>query len=332
MKGGFFSYIHLMVLFTAISAASLNMEAADEALEGGYGRYEVFSGELRTMLPTVVADFVERYLYERVNLEENADAMKRRMAFDEVKCSFPMEVSYFERLKAADGLSVVIDDAKVYDISWSSNGTTIGDMSFPASFNLLLFTNQVDSFKDLIGRLQARASNRSAGKTAFVGHEPDSRSSAYKRSRASFYLGHLDSNTYHDSITGRPIWTRIYPGESLANLFVYEKPVADVVAVVEVVAYSGEQTKVELPVYELRTVMEEMGCEPYFGVSEMTEPDGELEALVVYHNPDLQYLHKMEVRADRSELWETQGNPRIHIKMNPYIKLHNLTNLWGDKK
>ena len=322
----------MIVLISVFSATSRNMEAADKALEEGQGSYEVFSAELRTMLPPVVADFVERYLYERVNLEKNADAMKRRMAFDEVKCSFPIETSYFERLKAADGLSVVIDNAKGYDISWSSNGATIGDMSFPASFNLLLFTNQVDSFKDLIGRLQARASNLSAGKTAFVGHEPDSRSSAYKRSRASFYLGNLDSNTYHDSITGRPIWTRLYPGESLANLFVYERPVADVVAVVEVVAYSGERTKVELPVCELRAIMEEMGCEPYFGVSEMNEADGKFEAMAVYHNPDLQYLHKLEVKADRSELWDTQGKPRIHIKMNPYIKLHNLTNLWGDKK
>lgn len=316
----------------AISAASHSVEAADKAMGGGQGTYEVFSPELRTMLPPVVADFVERYLYDRVNLDEDAYVAKRRMEFDEVKCSFPIDVSFFGLLKAADGLSVVIDEAKVYNISWVSNGSNIGEMSFPASFDLLLFTNQVDSFKDLIARLKARSSGRSAVKRAFVGHEPASGSSAYRRNRASFYLGHLDSNTYHDSITGRPIWTRIYPGESLANLFVYEKPVADVMALVEVVDYTGDRTKVELPVCELRTVMEEMECEPYFGVSEMNEADGEIEALVVYHNPDLQYLHKMEVKANSSELWETDGKPRIHIKMHPYIKLHNLTNLWGDKK
>lgn len=332
MKGRFFSYLHFLVLFAVISAVSLTGEAADKANGGGQGAYEVFPGEFRTMLSPVVADFVERYLYERVNLDEDKDATKRRMEFDEVKCSFPMQVSSFEMLKVADGLSVVIDNAKVYNISWFSNGNNVGEMSFPASFDLLLFTNQIDSYKDLVSRLRARTGGITSVRPNFVGCVPGKSSKAYRRHGPSFYLGHLEANTYLDSISGRPLWTVDYPVESLANLFVYERPVADVVASVELVAYNGDLFNIEIPVCELRTIMEDMGCDAYFGVSEIDEKSGEMEALAIFHNPDLQYLHKLEIKAVTSVLWNQDEVPRILIKMNPYIKLHNLTNLWGEKK
>lgn len=316
----------------ALTVISVRAEMTANAVKSQVAGNVVFTDELRTMLPPVVADFVEKYLYERVFLDKNEEETRRRMAFDEVSCSFPLKEASINQLQNADGLSVLLEQGKKYTITWSSDGENIGEISFPASFNLLLFTNQVESYKDLVSRLNYRANNKSGVKINYVRHRSDSVSSAYRRNGTSFYLGHLESHTYHDSISGRPIWTREFPAESLANLFVFEKPVAEVTAIVEVLAYNGDKTSIHIPVQQLRELLEEMGCDPYFGVSEVKEETGEIDALVVYHNPDLQYLHKLEVKADPSKVWQEDGVAMITIKLTPYIKLHNLKNLWGEKK
>lgn len=321
----------LITLLCASFIALTSLTAHADEKKNVHGKYELFTEQLRPMLSPVIANFIERYLYERVNLDADANEAQRKMNFDEVKCTFPLQNAELEKLKTADGLSVIIDKGKVYTVSWYSGENLIGEITFPVSYNLITFTDKIKSYNDLVARLRQSTKRSNSSVPTFVGTEPASNSATFKHQGAEFYLGHLEANTYLDSITGRPLWTAQYPAESLANLFVYERPVADVTATVATVAYNGKSEDIDIPLHKLREIMNETGCSPYFGVSEINNKTGEIEALVVYHNPDLAYLHKMEVTLNPNNVWGKDGKPYIHIRLMPYIKLHNLTNLWGER-
>lgn len=318
-----------LLCLSILTVATLTATAAERIDD--HRKYELFTEQLRPMLSPVIADFIERYLYERMNLDADSGEAQRKMNFDEVRCSFPLQNAELEKLKTADGLSVLIDKGKVYTVSWYAGEDIIGEMTFPISYNLIAFTDQVKSYKDLVARMRHSAQSNDNSVPTFVGTEPAPSSASFKRQGAEFYLGHLEANTYLDSITGRPLWTAHYPAESLANLFVYERPVADVMVSVASVAYDGTTEEVEIPLHKLREIMNESGCSPYFGVSEIDPATGEIEALVVYHNADLAYLHKMEVSFNPDKVWGKEGIPHLSIRLMPYIKLHNLTNLWGER-
>jgi len=312
----------LLMIFT------LNAYSEDNVFSG---RYNLFVGDLRSMIPPVLSDFVERYVYERINNDANESETLRRMDFDEVSSTFKMNNSSISRLAKADGICFSLERGKTYTVQWMSGESIIGQLTFPASFNLIMFTNQVKSCADLVNRIKDAAKNSCKYEVSFVGVVPEKTKRPFKRIGNTFYLQHLNSDTYHDSISGHPIWTQEYPSESLANLFVHDRDVADVKAKIEVVAYDGKNTSIVVPVYMLRRFMKELNCDSYFGISELDIKNGKVEALVAYHNPDLAYIHRLEITAKFSELWEADSDAYLEIRLTPYIKLHNLTNLWGDK-
>lgn len=313
-----------------VSAMSFTARAADD--DAGMRSLGLFNEDLRQMLPPVISDFAERYLYERLNLDSDIAETNRKMKFDEVECTFSVTVANMEKLKKADGLSLDLERGKSYRIRWFSGEEEMGSMKFPASYNLIRFTDQVKSYRQLVETLKELAKEERDSSINFCGIRPDRVTNPFKRSGPTFYLRHLESSTYLDSITGRPLWTPEYPAESLANLFVSAYPVADIMAEIGIVAYDGKTETVRLPLHRWNALMSQTECLPYFGISEMHEGSGEVEALAVYHNADLSYIHKMEITANPDTVWDTETPATIKIRLTPYIKLHNLKDLWGQKK
>lgn len=298
------------------------------------GRCVMFSDPVRLMLPPVIADFVERYAFERIYADESPAEARRRMAFDEVSLSLPMSEPTAEMLRQCDGIAIMNDRGASYSLTWFDGEKEAAAMQFPASYNLLMFTDQVRSHANLVKRLRESARYAEGLERRYIGVGGDSIASPFRKRGSEFYLGHLASHTYADSISGRPVWTPLFAAESLANLFLCERPVAPVTANLDVKAYDMTETHVELPVSELLKFMADEDCTLYFGVSSIDSDSGMIEAVVVAHNPELAYIHKMTVMADPEILWGSKesSRPALDVKLTPYIKLHNLTNLWGDKK
>ncbi len=322
-----------MAAMSVIMAVAGSTAAADTRVcAAPVARHNVFTPALKTMLPPEIVDFVERYLYQRLFEDQDRTATLRRLDFDEVSFTFPLDTCGVRRLSEADGLAYLLDRGRTYRISWYKGDEMIGEMSFPASFNLILFTNQKESYSDLCALLQRLSQESGTESTRFVGTDMHPEDEPIHRKGIEFYLGHLTSDTYLDSSTGRPVWSREYPAESLANLFIDRRPVADVSASVAVKAYNGDSTVVRLPFRRVRELMDSTGCHPYFGVSEVDGKTGRISMVAVYHNPTVAYLHKMEVSALPEELWSGSGTPTLEISLIPYIKLHNLDDLWGRKQ
>lgn len=322
-------FIISLTMLLIVPAMSSTAYAEDDF--AGMQRTGLFNDDLRLMLPPMISVFAERYLYERLNLDSDKAETVRKMKFDEVECSFAVTRPNIEMLRKADGLSLDLERGKTYRIRWFAGEEELGSMKFPASYNLIRFTDQVKSYREMVETLKKLAKAETRGDIHFSGVCPDRVVNPFKRMGSTFYLRHLEASTYLDSITGRPLWTAEYPAESLANLFVSDRPVADIMAEIGIVAYDGKVETVSLPLHRWNALMSQTECQPYFGVSEMHEDTGVVEALTVYHNADLAYIHKMEITADPAILWSSSTPATVRIRLTPYIKLHNLKNLWGQK-
>lgn len=322
----------------AVAVVSVTAKADKPALPlmqevgGARGRVTAFSDATRLMVPTVVADFVECYLHDRLHSDPNAAETKRRMDFDEVVCSFPLTPSSVTSLKDANGLSVFFEKGRKYGITWYAGEKEVGSMTFPASYNLIMFTDLQESSANLVARLKRLAAENAGAEVTTIGIAPEKVANPFMRRGAEFQLGHLAAHTYLDSVSGRPLWTAEYPSESLANAFVSPRAVAEVLADVEMKTFDGSTTIPAMPLHLLNDFFAIEGCTPYFGVADIDKATGKVEALVSLHNPELAYMHKLEVEADPAELWPANGKAKVKIVFTPFIKLHNLTNLWGDRK
>lgn len=326
------AYLRQTILTYVFLAAAITAAAGNVPSPAPVEKCDLFTTELKQMLPPEISDFVERYLHQRLYTDKDAAETRRRLDFDEVECSFPLTPSSVDALREADGMSILLERGRRYRISWLRGVQTIGEMGFPASFNLILFTNQKKSYEWLCARLRELAGQKRDEAIRYVGHRPDGRRKPFCRPGVEFYLGHLTSDIYLDSVSGRPVWSEEFAPQSLANLFVDPRPVADIDAEVSVKSYTGDIETIRLPFSTLRGFLEESGTHPYFGVSSGPDASGAFEAVAVYHNPTVAYLHKMELTVRPGELWRGDGaRPAVSIELMPYIKLHNLDDLWGEK-
>lgn len=284
---------------------------------------DFFSPQTRLALPEAIRTFVNRYLSERIDGSE-ADNV-RRMEFDEVEVTFPLTETMAQTLAAANGLSMSLHDGKRYSIVWTADSVAIGAMSFPASYSLIHATTQTESFKTLANKLNSRA-ERPGSNVRAVATNIDS-ALMRRRPGEEFILGHLTSNTYIDAATTLPVWSKNLAAESLANLFIVDD-MPQVGIDLTMVNYNLDSLLIATNSSSLTYLLGAAeGCAPYFGIAAEHADRRELRAVVVYHNPLYAYIHLLELTASTDELFADK--PRIKASLRPYVKLHNLTELWG---
>ncbi len=306
--------LHIVVtLFMLLGAASA---AAVER--------EFFSPQTRMALPAPIRSFVNRYLSERI--EGAAADNARRMEFDEVEVTFPLTEETAAELLGADGLSMSLHDGKRYSIVWMRDSIAAGAMSFPASYSLIHGTSQNESFKSLAGKLCSNV-REAGGKVRPVAEKVDSLS-VRCRPGEEFILGHMTSDTYIDAVSALPIWSAEQVEESLANLFELDN-MPEVSIDLTMISYGLDSLKIVSTSSSLAYLLgSSEGCTPFFGIASKGD-NGRIDATIVYHNPLYAYLHLLEVTAEPEELFCEW--PRLTATLRPYVKLHNLTSLWGEK-
>lgn len=290
---------------------------------------DFFNLNLSAALPAEFRDFANRYLSERIYGNEKAEESARRMKFDEVELSIPLNPSSRDLLSRADGLALHLQNGRRYTITWVTNGVETATMSFPASYNLIRGTTQPESFRRLAERLSkhyAIVASNDTLKTRPT-ERPDSANLRCKTG-TEFYWGHLNSNTFIDAISARPVWSKEFPQQSLANMFLLEE-MPDAYVELSMINYNLDSIAINTTLHSLAYLLGTAeSCKPYFGITETDPQDGTIHAVVFYHNPTYAYLHKLEITASPKALFESD-NPHIRASLQPYIKLHNLKELWG---
>lgn len=297
---------------------------------GGINARTFIPAMLDGAIPAEFRTFVDRYLTAALDDgRDSAEKVARRMSFDEVTTSFPVTEEGTTELAEANGLTFTLNSGKRYSIGWIKDSVLIAEMSFPASYNLIHGTTQPESFSKLADQLRDNIRvTADARKTS----APDSATIVCREGR-EFYLGHLDNDIWIDAVDARPVWTPKFPSESITNLFCVDN-MPDVAVDLQMVNYDMQTTAIATSAASLRYILgTDEECAVYSGIESVGD-DGTITALVVFHNPAFAYLHKLDVTVDSARLFTTpvdSGKPAISAVLHPYIKLHNLTDLWGEK-
>lgn len=286
----------------------------------------LFPDVLFNSVPEPITVFAEKYVGKILEMDDAEKA--RRLEFDEVNFSFPLTEDAIASLLDAEQISMALHDGKTYEIFWIKGEDAFASMSFPASYNLIRFTDQAESFKAMKDAL-AEALLVTQRKDDYAGLTEFNRNNVVQKSGETFYLGHLTTDTYIDALTKRPVWGMDLPKESLANLFVAGENMAPVNVSLTVEGYDKETFIINIPFAALENVLKAEGNVPYFGISD-EGANGDIYAVALYHNPLYAYTHSLEVTLPADQL--SADVPTLKIKMLPYIKLHNLKNLWSDNE
>lgn len=293
----------------------------------GAGEREFFSRTTQMALPGPIRSFVNRYLSARID-EAAPDKSARRMDFDEVEVSFPLTDATCRTLADADGLAMSLHDGRRYSIVWTDDSIAVGTMSFPASYQLIFGISQVESFNALAAHLREKRHEAGASPRR-VATRVDEHSMICRRGE-DFYLGALSGDTYIDAVSALPVWCADFAAESLANLFLLDN-MPETAVKLTMVDYAMDSLRVDTSTSSLRYLLAGAeGGTPYFGVSGSDSGSGEIHATVVYHNPLYAYVHLLEITARPDNLFDPKA-PRLRAVIHPYVKLHNLTSLWGEK-
>lgn len=312
------------LLAAALTLASLAVSASAAVA----AELNFFNPGVSVAVPAEIRAFVNRYLSERIS--SPADAA-RRMEFDEVEATFPLRAESAAMVAGADGLALSLHDGRRYSIVWTRDSVVLGAVSFPASYSLIRGIGQRESFDSLVRRLRGNTRETSDSlRVRPLALEP-APGNVLTRPGSEFYLGHLTTHTYIDAANSRPVWAAGFPAESLANLFLLPQ-MPGVSVDLAMVNYEMDTVRVATSTASASYLLGPAdGSQPYFGISHTDPATGTVTAVVIYHNPAYAYLHKLEVTASPAQLFDP-GAPRLKAVLHPYIKLHNLSDLWGEKQ
>lgn len=303
----------------------LGIALSYQAMAQSNTAFKLFPEVLMNSVPQELATFTENYVNRVIDMDRLERA--KRLNFDEVEISFPLTPEGVQDLQEANQLSLDLIFGKYYKISWIKDNRELGSFSFPANYNLIKETDQDKSFQELKQKLSDLAHKGETQKIESISISDFNPQNIVTIDGETFYLGHLTSNTYIDILSHKPIWNSEFPAESLANLFVLGPKVSDPVVNLQMEGYDREIYEVELPFHTLYEVLNAEGNQPFYGVSEKSD-DGSIESLVVFFNPLYAYIHSLTIVYTAQQT--DKANPVIKAKLLPFIKLHNLKNLWSE--
>lgn len=286
---------------------------------------------LEGTVPAEFGSFVDRYLTEMLTRYVPEGNAERRMKFDEVEVSFPLTESATRRLADANGIYFIMEMGKRYRIVWMNDSLEIGNMSFPASYTLITGKEPTESFNALLEAM-LQTIPEGLSKNARQTSSPDSVNIVCREGR-EFYLGHLNSHKWIDGTNARPVWSVDFPVESLSNLMCMDN-MPDTPVEVEMLSYKFDKHNFVTSLSSIRRVLGDVEkCDIYFGAVNHPDENGMMEAMAVFHNPSLCYIHKLDLSIDTVRLFDSASasGPSIKATLYPYVKLHNLKDLWGDK-
>ena len=111
--------------------------------------YSLFADEYKQKYPSVVYDFLERYLYEIDSLVKKGESVSQRLKDDKV-VFFEGDPSIASSLSPLTAFSIMATDDKYYQVIWTdSSDSVILNMAFPMQYELLLGKPKVQIEKEM---------------------------------------------------------------------------------------------------------------------------------------------------------------------------------------
>lgn len=289
----------------------------------GQAKYSLFANEVKQDYPSVVYDFLERYLYEIDSLVSRGEAIEQRLKDDKV---FFIEglPSVVATLSPQTSFKMIGTDDKYYQVVWTDSlDSTILNIVFPMQYELLLGKSKVQIEQEMNEYLKEFMDYRPIS----IGMEELEKSldTIWTPSYTDYYyVESLNTSCYYkriDSTTFVPIFDSSDLWHSAANLF---QGVIDSIAgyklYVNQLLYNYKNAQYLVSLSQWLAYCQSMKLNVYFAVEE-EHKDG-FKALLIAHSRDLNFNHVLSIIIPND--FVSNPNTVLKVTMNAYIPTQNI--------
>lgn len=287
--------------------------------------FRLFHPQVTLLVDSRVCDFLERYFLELYLWKESP--VQQRIADDGV--AFDAGFLY-DIEKVTPDLPFTLDRQgdKFYVAQWMLNGGTLLSIRFPISFELLTGMPLVEIEQTVFQDVLSTPMDTSAFLLAKEMMQVEDGVFAPVDSRF-YYIPVVNDRLYcRQTADGFvPIFEEDQPVYSAANLFQIPH-LRDYPLVVRQRLYGFKNTEYRIPLSMWVNYCRARKMNCYFALEEEYE-DGSMLVLVIEEDKDLGCNHLLSILIPAHFVTE---EVEFQVKMNAYIPIHNLTDLYYEKR
>ena len=274
----------------------------------------------RTVVPkseTVLFDFIERYMLEKVAAEGTDHAI--RLALDNVKfnAGTPKDVL---QLSGNEAFSYNCETFDEYSIEWRKNDKTILSVTFDMDYQLLTGCNAIQLEEVFMKKLTRYKAGERAKKIDCEGFPA---TDYYTKEGEHFLIKSIRNDLYYQHKDNK--WELISGGKeaykALANTMLCTDAEGDYKLSLQLDKYGYKESHCVVELKALQQLCEEEGCTAYFGIKE--KKDNTYTGTLFMVNNHSGYTHMLSVQVPIDAIKNKKGV--IEGRMFVYIPLQNVT-------
>lgn len=309
----------LKYILLLCAALALQQEAAAQQLH-------LFSDEIKKDYPSVVYDFLERYLYEVDSLVRKGVDIQQKLHDDKVMF-LKGTPSAVHTITTSTHFCLNNVEGKYYKVAWmDATDNTFLSLAFPMQYELLLGKPKVELEKTVKEEICAAKGFQQVVPSEVMTVETND-GCLMTQPVENYYVNSLNTATYYrmegDSL--KPVFDSTDKWHSAANLFLGCIDKADQYNVyVEQNVYGFKKLNFTMRLNQWLAYCQKMKLKIFFTIEEERE-DG-LKALLIAQSDDLKFNHMMSVIIPEGFV----SNPKTMLKavLNAYIPTQNVKDLY----
>lgn len=287
--------------------------------------YKLFSPEMKSLYPSTVYDFIERYMLE-LDCFKNEIDLNRQLSDDKV-IIMNGSLSTIKKINPETSCSVNLVDDKYYDVEWKDGNNTLLNLAFPVQYELLLGMPKNEIEK----KIHSQISRCSVGVSpSYENLELEQISDKIFQTKpvANYYVESLNTAKYYSkSQEGNyyPIFESNDKWHSAANLFQgVVTDISDYKMFIQQNLYGFNKDAYTITLQQWINYCRQNDIIIYFAIEEERE-DG-LKALLIAQSVKLGFNHMMSIIIPDNFV----DNPKTVMKvtLNAYIPTQNVKELY----
>ena len=288
----------------------------------------LFSLEVKREYPSVVYDFLERYLYELDSLQKKGTDIWQKISDDKV-FFFDGSPNSVNDITTEMCFSIKTVERKSYEVSWTdSTGNIVLGLSFPMQYELILGKAKNIIEAELKSEIMKSVNIVRSYDYTDEDFETLANGCYISKYNTHYYLKDLNTATYYIKDAEdvySPFFNDSEKWYSAANLFQgHIKDISGYKIFVKQNLYGFKYDCFTMPLEKWIGYCKEMKLTTYFAVEEERE-DG-IKALVIAQSPDLGFNHVLSLIIPFDFI--TNKNCIIKASLNAYVPTQNVAELY----
>jgi hypothetical protein len=255
--------------------------------------FQLFSPEVKRDYPSVVYDFLERYLYEIDSLQSRSVPVDLRLRDDKVNFLIG-SAGVARQLTPETAFELSRVDERYYKVTWRDTlDNNLLELSFPMQYELLLGKSKTEIEQEFRATLSQYNDFVPNSALTDVGERQDD-GCLTNHPVSNYYVTSVNTATYYSSVDKSPTFSAQDKWHSVANLF--QGCIADIgryTLYINQSLYGFKSVQYTLPLSQWLAYCQAMQLKVYFAVEEERE-DG-LKALLIAQSQDLGFNHMISL-------------------------------------